>query len=186
MLDTLSHSDYAKRMKAVSAMRGASSMAFPLLGEQGLGKRERRSVRHWIESFIILSHKTRTGQTINPSTFLSCLGFLIISVVVLMHWSWEAGKLKSIGAACQQKNFLCSPLYGYRLQLTLWFEFLSFLRHKKRKGDQYSKESNFSPVETFLGISAARACLFLWITSVSGMLSMLMQKVCIFFNPIKK
>lgn len=49
----------------------------------------------WQDSSIVLFHKGRSGERANPCKFLYCLSFLIISVMMLIHWSLESGRLKN-------------------------------------------------------------------------------------------
>lgn len=57
---------------------------------------------------------------------------------------------KSIGAVCQPKNFLRTPLYGYRPQLASRSKSLAFLRRKKEREISRKKKSKFSPSGNFL------------------------------------
>lgn len=86
---------------------------------------------HLLDSSITVPHKPSSRQRANPSTFSCCLRFLIVSVLMLMRWSREAGKLK--------KNFLCTPLYGYRPQMAWWPKTLALLRRKKKVSSSEKK-----------------------------------------------
>lgn len=73
-------------------------------------------------------HKARNGERGDPSKFAYCLSFLIISVMMLMHWNLESGRLKK-----QRGGVSAHKFSGHRPQLALWSKSLTILRRKKER-----------------------------------------------------